>query len=193
MPSRSRRRRKRMRPPDGRRRVRSGQWEIAAPLEISAPLGEIDPQGEIDPLGDVGPKGEIAPQGGVTRQCGVAGRCGIAGQCNVERIRSISSLICSFSIFSLAIVSGSGCGRWSSSKIRDSSEAWRSFRASSRAYRLMGDISPIIASCFAAIHTTNAVSITASNASAAGDVPASEFRFNDYGSRRFFRGKAQPC
>jgi hypothetical protein len=109
------------------------------------------------------------------------------------RIRSISSLICNFSILSRQMVSVSGCGRLSSSNMRDSSEAWRSLRVSSRAFRLMSDFSPNSAGCFAAIPTTLAVLITATHGSAAARCDASEKRVKDYGSAGFFRGKQEPC
>ena len=53
------------------------------------------------------------------------------------RRRSISSLTCSFSIFRRVRVSLSGRGRWSSSAMRNSSAAWRSFRASRWACRVI--------------------------------------------------------
>jgi hypothetical protein len=57
----------------------------------------------------------------------------------------------------------------------------------------MGDVSPNNAGCFAAIQTTHAVSITATNGSAAADPGASEIRVKDHGPRDFFRVKQRPC
>ncbi len=63
----------------------------------------------------------------------------------LTRVRSfsISSLMCNFSIFSLTKVSVLGRGRWSSSAIRVSSEAWRSLSASRRAWGIVDTLPPI--------------------------------------------------
>jgi hypothetical protein len=57
----------------------------------------------------------------------------------------------------------------------------------------MDAVSPIIAGYFAAIHTTHAVSTTATDGSAAIIPGASEIRIKDSGSRRFFRGMQSAC
>jgi hypothetical protein len=57
----------------------------------------------------------------------------------------------------------------------------------------MGDFSPNSAGCFAAIQTTHAASITATDGSAAINRCASEFRVIDHGLAHFFRGKQGPC
>jgi hypothetical protein len=57
----------------------------------------------------------------------------------------------------------------------------------------MDDVSPIIAGYFAAIHTTLAVSITATHGSAVVNSSASEIRIKDSGLRHFFRGMQVAC
>jgi hypothetical protein len=57
----------------------------------------------------------------------------------------------------------------------------------------MDDVSPIIAGYFAAIHTTHAVSITATDGSAVINSSASEIRIKDSGLRHFFRGMQAAC
>jgi hypothetical protein len=57
----------------------------------------------------------------------------------------------------------------------------------------MGDVPPIIAGYFAAIHTTHAVSITATDGSAVINSSASEIRIKDSGLRHFFRGMQAAC
>ena len=74
------------------------------------------------------------PPGAGRRSPEVAGRPQFAVW---VRSRSISSLTRSFSIFRRVSVSLSGRGRWSSSAMRNSSAAWRSFRASRWACRVM--------------------------------------------------------
>jgi len=57
----------------------------------------------------------------------------------------------------------------------------------------MGEFSPINIGCLAVIHTTLAVSITATHGSSAPDADASEIRVEDTGLMCFFRGKHAPC
>jgi hypothetical protein len=57
----------------------------------------------------------------------------------------------------------------------------------------MGDVPPIIAGYFAAIHTTHAVSITATDGSAVINSNASEIRIKDSGLAHFFRGMQAAC
>ena len=57
----------------------------------------------------------------------------------------------------------------------------------------MGDFSPISVGCFAAIHTDVAVSLTATDGSAAARTDASEISVKDSLSPDFFRVKPWPC
>ena len=65
-------------------------------------------------------------------------------QLSSVRSRSNSSFTRSFSSLSRVIESESGLGRWSSSKIRVSSDACRSFRASIRVFKLMDWVPPFL-------------------------------------------------
>ena len=169
-----------------RRVSRSRQGVFPTPASLSR-LGAFPRPSSLSRL-RVLPRLDSPPRSGALPSLGTP-----RDQCKVARIRSISSLICSFSILSRTIVSVSGRGRWSSSKRRDSREAWRSFRASSRAYRLMGDVTPIVIGCSTVILTTNAAMMTATYGSAAGDERHSEIRFKNSGSADFFRGKPAAC